>query len=767
MPLLWLSIAFIAGIILAKNTTFTLPVWIVTAVLVTGFLLIERCKLKQSALWARVRSVMPVPFGLVVLVFALGGLRYFSALPRSDPSRLAYYNDRGTYTLTGVVSAPPDRREDAVYLEISMREIVDLQESDPSLAVKSIRGTARVRLPASAIWELGDVLRFNAKPVTPAEEGTFSYKDYLERQGIQSVIYFPQRVELIGKDEAGLLRPALETLRQKAQDTIFRQFPQPESGLLAGILLGLDANLPQTLKEAYQQTGTAHIIAISGFNMALLAGLFTALFTRISNRYWAAFLTFFVLAAYTIFVGASPSVVRAAVMAVAALGGHLIGRYKTALNSLGLTAALMCIVNPLIPGDVSFQLSFAATLGLVLFAGPLTDWMDCHFEKHFSEVQARNLSSFISEYLLFTLAAQVTTLPVIAYNFRRISVSSLIANPLILPVQPPILVLGGISTIAGMIFPWLGKLLALLVLMPMRYTNSVVEWLSKVKSAGFTVHPQAAVWILVIVAVLIMLFWFRDYFKKLFGKGFIWLVFILITACLAIWSVFDHLPDGSLHISFIRVEDTSAFILRDPQGKTLVFDPDESVNELSAEVSRDLSPWNFKIDEVWITDRASVKNLELLLERIPVTKSVLAPHVYLAGADQRPVQIPSEIEAVKLSPYEQVAYPSGLTIRIAAETADKAALFIEYGELRMLIPNGVDFAVIRETNPDLLDNLSFLVLREEDISYIPPRVWQALTAEVTLWNSPAVSPIEQWIGMDAHQRISISSDGAGFSIETD
>jgi competence protein ComEC len=416
---------------------------------------------------------------------------------------------------------------------------------------------------------------------------------------------------------------------------------------------------------------------------------------------------------------------------------------------------------------VSFQLSFAATLGLVLFAGPLNDWLDFRLEKHFSEGQAHGLASLISEYLLFTLAAQVTTLPFIAYHFRRISISSLIANPLILPVQPPILVLGGISTIAGMILPSLGKLLALLAWIPMWYTNLVVEWLSKFKSTGISVHPQATVWILAVTAILIMLFWFRDFFKKLFGKWFIWVVFILIVACFAIWSVFAHLPDGKLHLDLVRVGETSTFILCDPQGKTIVFDPDSSVNELSAEVSRDLSPWNFSIDEVWITDRASVKNLELLLERIPVGKAFLVPNVYLAGADQRPVQIPSEIEAVKLSPGAQVAYPSGLAVRIAAETSDAAALFIEFGRMRMLIPNGVDYAVIRETNPDLLENLTFLVLSEEDISYIPPRVWQALNAEVTLWNSPALSPIPQWLGIDARQRISISSDGTDFSIEKD
>jgi competence protein ComEC len=93
--------------------------------------------------------------------------------------------------------------------------------------------------------------------------------------------------------------------------------------LTAGNLLGNDNDLPAATKQAYQNTGTAHIIAISGFNMAILATLFLALFTQILNRYWAAILSALVLTLYTLFVEGSPSVVRAAIMAIMAFFGIL------------------------------------------------------------------------------------------------------------------------------------------------------------------------------------------------------------------------------------------------------------------------------------------------------------------------------------------------------------------------------------------------------------------------------------------------------------
>jgi competence protein ComEC len=393
--------------------------------------------------------------------------------------------------------------------------------------------------------------------------------------------------------------------------------------------------------------------------------------------------------------------------------------------------------------------------------------LDERLEKHLPEEKVQRFSNPISEYLLFTLAAQVTTLPVIAIHFGRISLSSLLANPLILPVQPPILILGGISTIAGMIFPWLGKVIALLVWVPMRYTNFVVEMLAKIKGASLAVHPRIAVLILLTLAVFVILFGFRNYFKKIFSKWFTWIVFLLILASAAAWSIFAYIPDGKLYIHLVENGDDSTLVLRDPQGKVIMFDPGKSVNELSAEVSRQLSPWDFSIDEVWLTHRASVSNLELFQERIPITKAVLTPAIYLAGADQRPVRVPQNIELVKLASGGERIYPSGMVIRLAGEDQGRSALFIEYGRMRILLPNGVDYALLREASPGMLDDLTMLILQEEDISYIPPRVWQALEPQLILWNSTALSPEATWLGNDTYRRISISTDGKDFWVESE
>ncbi len=374
MPLLWLSTAFLAGILLSG--AFALPAfpWVLVAAAGVLFLLAEHFLLKSNPILNKARAALHFPVGLLLVLLALGGLRYLAGVPSVSPDSLAFYNDRGTYTITARVSAPPDRREDAVYLELTAIEIEDPLAVDPLQAVKRIEGKARARFVAGTDWRMGDVLRFNADPRTPADEANFSYKEYLERQHIATVIYYPRQVKLAGVDRGAWFGRALDSLRERARGALFAQYPQPESGLLAGILLGLDEDLPDSLERAYQDTGTAHIIAISGFNMAVLAFLFMWFFNRVFNRYWAAVLSALAIILYAVFVGSTPSVVRAAVMAVSAFGGHLIGRRQSGLNALALTAALMCLANPYLPWDVSFQLSFAATLGLVLFAEPLQRW---------------------------------------------------------------------------------------------------------------------------------------------------------------------------------------------------------------------------------------------------------------------------------------------------------------------------------------------------------------------------------------------------------
>lgn len=765
MPLLWLSIAFLAGILLAGGLARPVLVWWLVAVAGVLTLLTEHFLLRSNPILKKARTALRFPVGLLFILLALGGLRYQAGQLKVSDTTLAYYNDSGSYTITARVSTPPDRRADAVYMELSVIELEDPRTTDPLLAVKRISGNARARFAAGTDWQVGDVLRFNAEPRTPADEAHFSYKDYLERQHIASVIYYPQRVKLVGVDRGAWFNRGLESARQRARQVLFVQYPQPESGLLAGILLGLDQDLPRGVEKAYPQTGTAHIIAISGFNMAVLAFILMWVFNRLFNRYWAAGLAALLIVLYALFVGGSPSVVRAAVMAVSSFGGHLIGRRQAGLNALGFTAALMCLANPYLPWEMSFQLSFAATLGLVLFAEPLRQWALRVLQARLPEEQALKFGAPLSEYFLYTLAAQVVTLPLIAWHFGRISLTSIVANPLILPAQPPLLVLSGVSAIAGAFLPMAGKVLALFAWPLAAYSNRVVALLARVSAASLLVNRSTALWLMIFVTIFVLLFVLRGFFKKIFKGNSYWLFFLLILGCFSVWSMVLHRPDGRLHLDLVRAGDETVLTLCSPGGRVLVFDPGENANELAAAIDGSLSPWAYRLDEVWLTHPAPSRRLELLDERVPLKSVVLAPAVYQAGADRKPFSVPEGIGVVKLKSGGGLGYSEKLDIHIVAESPSATALLITYGQVRVLIPGGVDYAVIKEISPEALRDLSVIVMGEEDISYIPPRVWQALMPTAILWNSTAVSPVESWLSLEGGEVVSLASDGVELYLE--
>lgn len=767
MPLLWLSLAFVIGILLAELSSLPAYTWLILCALGVALILAEKFILHSTSIWKRVRLGVPVYPGLLLLIISLGMLRAITGQPVTAESSLANYNGRGTYTITGRVNAPPDQRENAVYLDISAIEIEDPLASDPYAATWRVSGNARVRFPASVEYRMGEVLRFTGDPLTPSDGERFSYKDYLERQHIATVVYHPRQVSVVEIARTWSLRAALEDLRQGAREVIFSIYPQPESSLLAGILLGLEQDIPDSLKKAYQQSGTAHIIAISGFNMGVLAAAFSYLFNRFFNRYLAALVSAMAIILYTVFVGASPSVVRAAIMAVSAFGGHLVGRRQSGANALAFTAALMCAVNPLLISDVSFQLSFSATLGLVLFAEPLGAWAKTRLGRLLPETAAARIAEPVSNYLLFTLAAQLLTLPIIAYHFGRISLVSLLANPLILPVQPPLLILGGISAIAGAVSPLLGRVAVLFVWPLAAYSNFIAERFSRLDWGSLIVNARIALYILAIIILFVLLFVFRTFFTKVFKGRFYWIIFLLLMGAVTVFSILLHQPDGNLHLHLLHTGEETVLMLKTPSGQTVLFDPGNETNEISAAISRQLSPWRFQIDQVWLSNSGGARYLAEINERIPVKSVILPPVVYLAGAESKPVAIPTDLSPVKLAPGEEVVLNGNLTICVVAESLDSAALFITHGAVKMLIPNGVDYALIREQNAAALDDLSILVLGEADISYIPPRVWLAHHPQLVVWNSPALSPAAGWYSLDFADQISILSNGQELFIETE
>jgi competence protein ComEC len=468
-------------------------------------------------------------------------------------------------------------------------------------------------------WFYGDRIMLKGEIKVPAISDGFSYRDYLSRQGVYSMMEFPA-ARLVEAGAGNYFYTRLYSFRFKAYAAIKVLFPPDEAALLSGILLGLDMDIPDSLTKAFQDTGTSHIIAISGFNISIIAALAAMLSARLIRNRWRAFLaTLVMVTAYTLLAGATPSVVRAAIMGVMTLFGRLIGRRNSGANSLFFTAAAMSVFNPSLPWDASFQLSFGAMLGLVLFAEPLETWFTNAIANRFPDT-AQLIAIPVSDYLLVTLAAQITTLPILVYHFQRLSLLTFISNPLALPPQPALMVLGGIATLAGMAFLPIGQALAYLALPTLLYTNRLVELLARLPGGTLYIGEIPAWLVLVYFLILTGLYVFRAQvirLRKVIPYGFAALALSLGVILTWLWAA--NAPDGKLHIRILNVDDGPALLIQTPDGQNVLVNGSSSSRALGEQLDRYISPFRRRLDALYLVNPkpSSFSGIQEILLRYP------------------------------------------------------------------------------------------------------------------------------------------------------
>lgn len=257
-------------------------------------------------------------------------------------------------------------------------------------------------------------------------------------------------------------------------DIIGQVLPEPQAGLLNGILFGYKASFSADFYQALLATGTIHIVALSGQNLSILGRILAQVTLNLGRKY-SILATVGGLFIFVIFVGPQPSLIRAFIMSCMSLFAIYFGRLNWSLLSLILAAGLMLIVNPGWTGDISFQLSFLATLGIILLGPRMQINKNSLREKLKADFQV-NLQT--------TLAAQFFTLPLILWKFERFSMIAPLTNVLIGWTITPIMILGFILSLAGWLFLPLGQILAWIVWVPLTFVAFIIELTAKIPFAA-------------------------------------------------------------------------------------------------------------------------------------------------------------------------------------------------------------------------------------------------------------------------------------------
>ncbi|UCF60483.1 MAG: ComEC/Rec2 family competence protein [Anaerolineaceae bacterium] len=694
MRLFWLGLLWLAGIAAGRATPLLTWQWLILVAISLAALLVFHRHQVYRWLFAG------------ILLLTLGAARYQSSKPVFDPNHIASHNDTGRkVTLTGVVIDSPDIRDTYTGLRISAERI----RYDGSWATEEVHGLVLLRASRFDDWAYGDRLRAYGNLETPPVFETFSYRDYLARQGVHSLMPFPT-VTRISVRQANPLLQLIYDFRNHALETVYNLFPDPEASLLAGILLGVESGISPEVREAFNQTGTTHIIAISGFNITIIAAIFTSTFSRWLGARRGAIAAGVTIALYTILVGADAAVVRAAIMGGLSLLALRLGRQTDGMASLAAAAIAMTALNPLILWDVGFQLSFAATLGLVLYAEPLHNGFLSTVKRHLPEMQAKRLARPISEFVLFTFAAQVTTLPLTAYYFNRISLSALLANPVILPAQPPVMILGGLATLAGSFWLPLGRLIAWIAWPFVAFTIRVVEFFAAWPMA---VLPLARVSTLTVTSFYLVLACLAALVKlpperrpkiiSVFTErvslpaGFT--LTALAVSTILMWQMITHRPDGRLHITVLDVGSGESVLIESPTGRFALINGGSSPIALSEALGRRLPILHRHLDWLVIggTRNDQVAGLADITERYSIG------NVLHAGPPGRSAyrHLIDELTEAGRSIILAVAGQTldlgeGVRLEVLAMGEHGAVLEITYHRARFLLAPGADPALVSE-----------------------------------------------------------------------
>ena len=273
------------------------------------------------------------------------------------------------------------------------------------------------------------------------------YGDYLQRIGVQATIRVSRmRVEPPTSD----LERSLEGLRRTADRALRLALPEPEAGLASSILIGLRDRVDRDLSAAFTAVGATHVVAISGWNIAIIATTLAALAGRLARRR-RVLLTALAILGYVIFVGPSPSVVRAAGMAGVVMLARELGRPSRAAAAIGWAVVGLLIADPRLVVDVGFQLSALATVGLIAWGTPFTDRL--------SGSTPGRPRAWLAESLGVSLAAQLATLPIVVLAFGRLSLISPIVNLGVVPLVAPAMG-AGVSALGGGLLAMAGMPLA-------------------------------------------------------------------------------------------------------------------------------------------------------------------------------------------------------------------------------------------------------------------------------------------------------------------
>lgn len=581
-----------------------------------------------------------LPLLLAMLLLGLGRYATAAAAP------VLLDRDKQEVAVRGQVVSDPEATATRVKFQLALAEIrrgarADWQAQRGQVLVFAPPPAELVRLQEREppYIRYGDLLEIPGSLQRPQPFAGFDYPAYLENQGISALLWSYESGWL-GPAEQGVwpgFRGRIYDWRRLLARRMDAALPPEPAALAQALLLGLRGQLPDSVVQNFRQTGTSHLLAISGIHFGILLALTLGLLRgMLGRRAPVALLTLAAVWLYVLLSGASPSVVRAALMGSVYLGALALGRPRSnLLPALAGSAVVMTALEPRLLGRISFQLSFAAMLGI----GLALPWQAAASRAVAALFQNRSplwriggglpLSGLVSGIIIGT-AATLATFPLVAYHFHELPLLSVPATLLAAPLLPFALVGGLAAALAGLINPLLGQAVGLAAALPLTALLQLVDWIP-----GWTIawDGNNGFWVLAWYALLIAALLLVDRLtsgRGLAGRfrinipreplppplgftesgrprstgaylGLAGAAVILAAAVLYLGAGLFQRADGKLHIHFFDVGQGDSALIVTPQGRQVLIDGGPDSVGAARALARVMPAWDKRLDAVAVT----------------------------------------------------------------------------------------------------------------------------------------------------------------------
>jgi len=486
-----LAISFLMGVggglFLEKKLCFNLKNFGLALVFILGLVFLLGKFSKNRAVW----------WGLILFLgFGLGFLRASWKLAELDSKK------GGSIEGVGLVVRDPRMKE--TYQEVVLAILECRKGSfcqndqsfskDASLSTKTL-----VFLEKYQNLNKGDLVFFSGNLQIPENRNSvkFDYRKFLAKEGI---FYLLKNQEIkkakIEENEIGYWRKYLSILKNKLEEKIIQLYSPQEAAFLAGILLGGDDRMEESLRQKFIKTGMIHLVAVSGFNITILGVALVGLAILVGfyrkNAFWLALAGIWIFLALIDFPSSG---VRAGIMGSLLLWAIRLGRLASSNQALLLAAFLMILLSPLaLFYDIGFQLSFLAAWGIVNLYPPLAE--NFNVKNDFLELKSIVIAS---------LSAQLGVLGILIFNFQAFSPISFLVNILILPLIPALMLVGFISIVLGFILMPLAQMIALGVGKIIQFQIAAVDFFSRFSFSQVEISGLGVGWLLVYYIFIFLL----------------------------------------------------------------------------------------------------------------------------------------------------------------------------------------------------------------------------------------------------------------------